>query len=386
VRFTPNYPNFDPARPGLLPTPTRINASADCAGRGVVIAFIDSGFYPHPDLGERVLIHVDCTTRRPQLNRRFGAARDYAWHGQMTSVIAAGDGRTSAGRYIGVAPEARLVLIKVSTPLLRIKESDILRGLRWLLAHHRAYGVRICNISVGGDFFSDDPAHPLHKAVAALHAEGVCVLVAAGNTGVPPLVPPASAPEAITVGGYDDSNTLDVTVWRGYRNSFGQAYDGGSKPEVISAAAWVASPILPGSLMSREAPWLAAMLGTSERALRRLLFEAAADLDLTAAEVAAPTERLYARLEARLHKHKVVDAHHQHVEGTSVSSAIVAGVVAQMLEANPALHPMEVRAILCETALLLPDVPPERQGAGVVDAGAAVALASALARAKPRTV
>jgi hypothetical protein len=46
-----------------------------------------------------------------------------------------------------------------------------------------------------------------------------------------------------------------------------------------------------------------------------------------------------------------------------------------MLEANPALNPADLRAILRETASPLPDVPAPRQGAGVLRPAAAVARA-----------
>ena len=36
----------------ILPTPLRVGADERFAGRGVTIAFLDSGFYPHPDLTE----------------------------------------------------------------------------------------------------------------------------------------------------------------------------------------------------------------------------------------------------------------------------------------------------------------------------------------------
>jgi serine protease AprX len=374
--FTPNYPFYDDAFT-LLSTPERTGALPAYTGRGVVIAFIDSGFYPHPDLGDRVLAHVDATTNSITEGRRFASARDYSWHGQMTSVIACGDGRLSGGRYKGIASNAQLVLIKVSDLNGRIKEPDILRGLRWLINNHRRFNVRVCNISVGGDDESDLPAHPLHRAVRVLVDAGVMVTTAAGNSGRRLLLPPASAAAAITVGGVDDRNTADRTCWEIYPNAFGTAHDGTTKPEVIGPAAWIASPILPGSSMAREARWLAPMLRAGDRAaVGRLLLSGHGDLSIPRAQAIQPDARVYEMLQKRIYAHKLVDAQHQHVDGTSVSSAILASIVAQMLEARPALTPAQVRAILTATAWPLPGVPPERQGAGVVDAAAAVRMAA----------
>jgi serine protease AprX len=50
------------------------------------------------------------------------------------------------------------------------------------------------------------------------------------------------------------------------------------------------------------------------------------------------------------------------VDGTSFAAPIVFSVVAQLLEANPQLTPQQVKRILIDTALRLPDVPVEQQG------------------------
>ena len=56
-----------------------------------------------------------------------------------------------------------------------------------------------------------------------------------------------------------------------------------------------------------------------------------------------------------------------------MAAPIVSGVVAQMLEANPSLRPAQVKEILLTTADPLNDAPAERQGAGAINAGRAVA-------------
>ncbi len=197
--FTSNYPTHQHGT--LLSTPERTGANQTYTGRGVVMAYIDSGFFPHPDLTGRILVHVDATTNRIKESSADFQASDLSWHGQMTSVIAAGDGRTSNGKYRGIASDAQLVLIKVSNRRSQIKEKDILRGMRWLIANHTRFNVRILNISVGGDVESSDPKYPLHRAVRTLTEAGITVVAAVGNRDVRRIVPPASAPEAITVGG-----------------------------------------------------------------------------------------------------------------------------------------------------------------------------------------
>jgi serine protease AprX len=291
----------------------------------------------------------------------------------MTSVVAAGNGSVSGGRYGGVASESELVLVKISSPRGQVKERDIFRGLRWIIDTYRRFNVRVVNLSVGGDETSVDPAHPLHWAVRRLTEAGITIVAASGNHGRGSIVPPASAVDAITVGGYDDHNTTDRRQWTGYHSDWGTAYDGSLKPDVVAPAAWIASPILPGSVVAREARWLGPLLeGESERALKRLLTQGYNDLGLSRERAMQPDQHLYELLQARINSHKLIDAKHQHVDGTSVSAAIVSALVAQMIEANPALTPGQIRTILMETAHPLDTVPRAHQGAGAIDPARAV--------------
>ncbi len=374
--FTCNVPRHELYPRAVLPTPERVGALPEVRGRGVVIAVVDSGFYMHPDLAGRVLVHADATTNHIVETPGVVETDDMSWHGQMTSVVAAGDGSISGGRFRGIASESQLVLVKVSSPRGQVKERDILRGLRWILDTHRRFNVRVVNLSVGGDDLSADPEHPLHWAVRRLTEAGIAVVAASGNHGTTHLVPPASAVDAITVGGYDDHNTRDRAEWSGYHSDYGTAYDGSSKPDIVAPAAWIASPILPGSRVEREAYWLGPLLESEgERALKRLLVAGWSDLGLPRDLAQHPDDSLYGMLQARINSHKLIDARHQHVDGTSVSAAIVSAVVAQMLEVNPGLDAVQIRSILRSTAYRLADVSPAQQGAGVVDPAGAVRAA-----------
>lgn len=374
--FPTNFP-YAGARPDMLSLHERTGATTRYTGRGVVIALIDSGFYPHRDLSGRIRLYVDASTSRLIETRRITRTDIFSWHGQMTSVIAAGDGSSSNGRYRGLATGAEVVLVRVTNPRGGIKEPDILRGLQWVANNHKRLNIRVVNVAVGGDWENHDPQHPLHDVVRRLVAEGVTVIVAAGNANQPVLLPPASAPEAIIVGGVDDNNSADVNQWRPYHHNYGHAHDGSHKPDILAPAKWLPSPILPGSQMMRQAHWLAPLLHITDTAeADRLLCAGYRDLGLSQATACAPDEALYGQIRALIHKHKLIDSWHQHVDGTSVSSAVVAGLVAQMLEANPALTGDEVRVILASTAVRFPDVSPELQGAGIMHPAAAVAAAA----------
>src|SRR5215217_2677463 len=105
-----------PNRFAVIPTSIRLNANPDYTGKGVTIAFLDSGFYPHPDLLEtrnRVIAYEDLSGERPGL-LSTGPIESWQWHGTQTSVVAAGNGRLSDAVYRGLAHESELVLVKVS--------------------------------------------------------------------------------------------------------------------------------------------------------------------------------------------------------------------------------------------------------------------------------
>ncbi len=367
--FRSNYPNEDD---GLLPTPARLGALPDYTGRGVNIAFIDSGFSNHTDLAKRILCYVDAGTQQVVEYGRVTKTDIFSWHGQMTSCICAGNGSKGDGTYRGIASEAGLVLVRITTPEGHVREPGIIRALRWLLDTHKRLNVRVVNLSVGGDYPNSDPNHPIHLLIRKLVNAGVVVLVASGNHGSDTLVPPASSSEAIIVGGYDDRNSADRDHWHMWHSNYGTAYDGSAKPDIIAPAAWIAAPLLPGSDTEREANWLGPLL-TDVSALEHLLTEGYADVGLPAGRKDTP--RLRDRLQEQIHSHKLISPHYQHVDGTSVAAPIAASVVAQMLQANPTLTPAQVKAMLTATAIPLSNAPRINQGAGTIRAGAAVQAA-----------
>jgi len=379
-KFVPNYPHYVEDQVSLLPTPTRVQALPEYSGRGVNIAFVDSGFSRHPDVAERIIVHADASTRHIIEQPSVPQVSPLSWHGQMTSVICAGDGRVSGGHFRGIAHAANLILVKVSTPEGAIKEADILRGLQWLYDTRRRHKPHIVNVSVGGDEVSHDPHHPLHTVVRKLVNAGIVVIISAGNSGHNIIVPPASAPEALTIGGYNDHNSLDRRQWSLYHHNYARAYDGTPKPQLIAPASLIASPLLPDSPTAREIRVLAQLLHVRGReAIGRIVRERYADLGV--AQDAVIDAEMLNYLQGRIYHHKVVDAQHQHVDGSSVAAPIVASVVAQMLEANPRLTPAQVRHILLSSAQPLPQVSEVMQGAGCLNAAQAVLMARDLVTA-----
>lgn len=362
-----------------LPTPLRMDADERYTGRGVTIAFLDSGFYAHEDLIEpenRIVAYHSIFAADD--NPSFLKTPDVAsWHGMMTSVVAAGNGHLSGGFYRSIAPEAKVVLVKIGKTG-RIPESNIETGLRWVFANKERYGIRIVNISAGGDFEQSYLHNPLCQLVEEIVKAGMTVVCAVGNAGLAaghPVLPPANAPSSIAVGGLDDQNSLNRARRGMYRSSYGPTVDGLQKPEVIAPGIWVAGPILPHTPTADEAHLYAELDNAADKDLRSIIVSRErVDKDLDQARD-LPVSLLRQLITIKLHEGNVINHHYKFVDGTSFAAPIVSSIVACMLEANPKLTPQRVKRILIETAERVADVEVERQGWGVVVPRKAVELA-----------
>jgi serine protease AprX len=343
----------------------------------VTIAFLDSGFFPHPDLTcpeNRILHYHDVHDPGARLDSESPPDAD-DWHGTQTCVVAAGSGHLADGVYRGLAPQSRLVLVRVGRGG-RISEADIAQGLEWVLANHESFGIRIVSMSVGGDEDRPLAESQVNQLAEEAVRRGLVLVAAAGNSGCTERhrsLPPATAPSVITVGGYDDGNDPERRKLALYCSSFGRTADGLIKPELLAPAMWVAAPILPGTDAYVRAEALARLAATPDNQLEPALRQIGPEqIGLPPSGTPGP-DALRAWIDGLLREGRIVSAHYQHVDGTSFAAPVVASVVARMLEANPRLSPADVKRILLETAVRVGQLPAERQGYGVLEAKAAIA-------------
>ncbi len=362
------------ARPQLLSIPERLDAYPDVTGEGVVMAFVDSGFYPHPDLmrpRRRIKVYADATVDVPD-GREFFTPQTSSWHGTMTACSAAGNGYRSGGSFRGIASDADVVLIKAGTEGGRILGKHVAHAIRFPLRYPEL-GIRILNVSLGIN--DGDPEYvDVERAVEEVVATGITVFAAAGNVPGRHVNPPGSAESAITVGGQHDRFSPGRTSDSLWPSSHGSKR-GATKPDLLAPAIWVPAPMLPGTLTAREAAPLFQTLSILEELSAEHGFSERHSLS-------TPAERteigeLMRVVEARIAKQKYISHEYQHVDGTSFASPIAASVAAQMLEIAPKLTPADIRRGLCETAERLPDVAAEMQGAGILKPRAAVDWARA---------
>lgn len=246
------YPLDAEAAFGAIPTPLRLHADVRYSGKGVTLCMIDSDFYPHPDLikpTNRIRAVADVTEESPTVYRfdvnddpDWDGAHDghaMKWHGTMTTTTTAGNGWLSHGLYRGLASDARLVLIKTYKPGVGITNAAIIRALNWVLDNAEQHSINVVNLSVSSDYDRPLKDNPIDVAIRALTNMGITVTAAAGNDGVRLLVPPASSPAALTVGGIDDENDFDDATRQLWHSNYGESSTGGIKPELVAPSIWV---------------------------------------------------------------------------------------------------------------------------------------------------
>src|SRR5262245_25303780 len=356
-----------------------MDADERYTGRDVTIAFLDSGFYAHKDLTEpvnRIVAYhnIFAAEDDPSFLQKSDVA---SWHGMMTSVVAAGNGHLSEGFYRSIAPEAKVVLVKIGKSG-HIPEANIEKGLRWVLTNKDKYQIQIVNISAGGDFQQSYLKNSLCQLVEETVKAGLTVVCAVGNAGLAPghpVLPPASAPSSIAVGGLDDQNSLDRARRGMYRSSYGPTVDGLQKPEVIAPGIWVAGPILPHTPTAIEAHLYAELDEAPDEDLRTIILaHEGVDKDIDEAHDLS-VSLLRQLITIKLREGNVINQHYKFVDGTSFAAPIVSSIVACMLEANSKLTPSQVKRILIDTAERVAGVEVERQGWGGVVPRKAVEMA-----------
>lgn len=176
-------------------------------GKGIGVAVLDTGIFPHEDFENRIAVFKDMIQHK-------NTPYDDNGHGTHISAIIGGAGTASGGRYCGVAPGCHIISVKVLDRKGNGYASDVLAGLRWIRENKERYGIRIVNISVGSysrKGMSEESV--LVKGVNAAWDDGMVVVVAAGNQGPGrmTITTPGISRKVITVGCSDDHKEVNVS-------------------------------------------------------------------------------------------------------------------------------------------------------------------------------
>jgi serine protease AprX len=190
-------------------------------GKGVDVALIDSGVGPVRGLTSGNVINgpdLSFESQDPDV-----VHLDTFGHGtHMASIIAGRDQQAPGSTYAsssshlftGMAPDARLVSIKVAASSGAADVSQVIAAIDWVTSHAHSDGlnIRVLNLSYGTDSDQDYTLDPLAYAVENAWRAGVVVVVAAGNDGTTraTLASPATDPLVLSVGADDPRGTASV--------------------------------------------------------------------------------------------------------------------------------------------------------------------------------
>ncbi|HEX2916858.1 MAG TPA: S8 family serine peptidase [Chloroflexia bacterium] len=283
-------------------------------GQGIGVAVVDSGVNPNvkdflipaQNGWTRVAANVNFNPNTSNISDGYG-------HGTLVAGVIAGNGTLSSGAYIGIAPEANIISVKVADDQGLSTASDVVNGLQWVLNNKDRYNIRVVNLSLNSSLAQSYNQDPLDAAAEILWFNGIVVVVSAGNNGnnatpggtAPTLYPPANDPFVITVGAVD--NATSTTISSANVAPF-SAYNldetGNVKPDLVAPGRNIISTI--------------------------------------------PTANIQILKD---HPGFQVDKYYMRVSGTSFAAPQVAGAAALLLQAEPGLNPDQVKTRLKATAL-----------------------------------
>jgi len=293
---------------------------AGYTGKGVDVAVIDTGTAPVPGLATagKVVNGPDLSFESQAPNLRYLDTYGHGTH--MAGIIAGRADAAVAGKYpgdttnfLGMAPDARIVSVKVADAMGAADVSQIIAAIDWGVQNKTTNGlnIRVLNLSFGTNTSHPYTIDPLCHAVEAAWKQGITVVAATGNAGFykapggPGLTSPARDPYVIAVGAADMMKTLSVSDDQvASFSSSGVGGSGGTKnPDMLAPGRSVISLAVPGSFIDQTYGASGAVTGGYMRG-----------------------------------------------SGTSQAAAVVSGAAALVLQQHPTWTNTQVKALLMNTA------------------------------------
>ncbi len=191
-------------------------------GDGAVVAVLDTGVGAHPDIDGQVAEGVSFVGETSDPN---SFRTDNDGHGSaMVGIIAAKGG--NADHLLGIAPKAKILVVRSMLNGETFATSNILESVRWAVDH----GAKVINISNGSDRVQRGTEEAIDYAIA----HDVVVVAGSGNVSAFPdgsgVIAPARLPGVVAVSAVDRD---------------GKAWDGAIRgPQVVLSAPGVGIPVV----------------------------------------------------------------------------------------------------------------------------------------------
>ena len=303
-------------------------------GAGIDVAVIDTGVAPVEGLTtpDKIIYGPDLSleSQAPNLTHL-----DTNGHGTFIAGLIAGKDSNlqqpysdaPARVYRGVAPDARIVSLKVGTADGGVDVTQVIAAINWVVDHQHDNGmnIRVLNLSYGTNSTQPSLVDPLSFAAERAWNAGIVVVAAAGNTGyqrgigAPGLADPAYNPYVLAVGGYDTKGTVRETDDKVGNYSASSNVRGARKPDFVAVGTKLQGLRVPNSFIDTTYP--EGLLGT--RFFRGT--------------------------------------------GTSEAAAVTSGAVALVLQKYPEMTPDQVKGFLTANARGLRSHTPSTVGAGALN-------------------
>jgi serine protease AprX len=300
-------------------------------GSGVDVALIDSGVVPVRGLRQpgKVIYGPDLSWESRAKNLRHLDTYGHGTH--MAGLITGREGPAGAAYHLnthnhfGVAPDSRLISIKVADAKGLTDVTQVIAAIDWVIAHRNDAGmnIRVLSLSFGTDGTQTYLLDPLSFAVERAWKKGIVVVAAAGNTGFGDLSlnNPAFNPFVIAVGATDTKGTKSIS-----------------------------DDVVPS--------W-----STTGNILR--------NPDVVAPGTSVVSYRNRMSYIDKHHKEGRIGRRYFKGSGTSQATAVTSGAVALLLDRRPNLKPDQVKKALTATATRLPKASSRAQGRGLLNLPAA---------------
>ncbi len=331
-------------------TVTPINApsvwSQGIYGVGIGVAVIDSGIASSRDLvgpgGQSRVVFNACFVANCGTD-----SYDHYGHGTHVAGLIGGSGVASTGpvytrTFYGVAPAVNLLNLKVLDSNGQGTDTNVIQAIEAAISLKNTYNIRVINLSLGRPIFESYQQDPLCQAVEQAWKAGIVVVAAAGNDGrdlalntegYGTIEAPGNDPYVITAGAVRTNGTAVNTddAMASYSSKGPSFIDWVAKPDIVAPGNLVTSILAGGSTLHQQNPTFY-----------------------------TPTS--FYQFNGQL---GVSSADYMPLSGTSMATGVVSGAVALLLNANSALTPDQVKALLMEDAnkAVLP------QTSSVTDAG-----------------